>query len=96
MALAVKCNKGHSYIAPDIVGNLPKGAPVCPECRAEWNPKNIPHISTWRGKPVSEYSKDELIVIIGELGKSLEQERKHARANIDFYDGIFRQALTRM
>ena len=32
MALSVKCDKGHSYVAPDIVA---PGMGGCPVCRAE-------------------------------------------------------------
>lgn len=39
MALAMRCNKGHSYIQPDIVEELPEGAPTCPTCRGEWMAK---------------------------------------------------------
>jgi len=36
VALNVVCDKGHSYIQPDIVRGLKHGEPICPECREEW------------------------------------------------------------
>lgn len=37
MALEIKCDKGHTYIQPDIVvGDWPDDAPRCPKCFAEW------------------------------------------------------------
>lgn len=38
MALQLRCERGHSYLAPDIVDRkeLPAGAPHCPHCRLEW------------------------------------------------------------
>ena len=36
MALSMKCDKGHSYVQPDIIRGLKHGAPICPECREEW------------------------------------------------------------
>lgn len=37
MALSMICEKGHHYIAPDIIrGELPPGMPLCPECAKEW------------------------------------------------------------
>jgi hypothetical protein len=37
-------------------------------------------ISTWRGKPLDDYSKDELIAIVIELGQMQQQEaHEHIR-----------------
>jgi hypothetical protein len=38
MALAMKCPKGHSYVAPDIsrLGPFLQGEPACPECAEGW------------------------------------------------------------
>ena len=33
MALLVRCDKGHTYVQPDIIEDLPEGMPICPECR---------------------------------------------------------------
>ena len=40
--------------------------------------------STWMGKVLSEYSKEELIEIIEQMGKMQDQERQMHREHIDF------------
>ena len=37
MALAFKCDQGHSYVAPDLLPvDWIEDMPLCPECRQEW------------------------------------------------------------
>ena len=37
----------------------------------------------WNGKPLSDYTKDELIGIIGELGQIMLRERKQTDRMLD-------------
>lgn len=47
-------------------------------------------ISLWRGKKLDEYSKDELIEIVIELGTSLEQESHEHSRQLDVLSEILR------
>jgi hypothetical protein len=40
--------------------------------------------STWKGKILSEYSKEELIGIIEEMGRIQDQERQMNKEHFDF------------
>lgn len=40
--------------------------------------------STYRGKPLEEYTKDELIVILEEMGLMYQQQLKSAHDDLDF------------
>jgi hypothetical protein len=58
MALLVKCSEGHSYVAPDIiVGELPEGAPTCPECYKEWETRQ-PSDPPWSLEVVRDFLED--------------------------------------
>jgi hypothetical protein len=44
---------------------------------------DLPKIAFWMGKPVTDYSKDQLVEIVAVLGRQLEHERKRHRIMFD-------------
>lgn len=49
-------------------------------------------ISTWQGKPLDQYTKDELIEIVIELGQSLEQEHHEHSRQLDVLSGLLNKS----
>lgn len=54
---------------------------------------NIRKISTWRGKKLDEYSKEELIDIVVELGQALEQEHHEHNRQLDVLESLLGKPL---
>jgi hypothetical protein len=47
-------------------------------------------ISTWRGKPLEDYAKEELIEIVIELGQMQQQESYEHSRQLDVLSGLLR------
>jgi hypothetical protein len=53
--------------------------------------KSVSLVSTWRGKKLDEYSKAELIEIVCELGRSLEQEHYEHSRQLDVVSDLLKK-----
>jgi hypothetical protein len=45
-------------------------------------------ISLWRGKPLTYYTKEELIEIVTTLGRQVESERASHKATLDIWSNF--------
>lgn len=45
-------------------------------------------ISLWMGKPLTDYTKEELVEIVNTLGREMESERARHRATLDIWSDL--------
>lgn len=53
---------------------------------------HIPTVAFWQGKPLHDYSKEELIQIATVLGRELDSERNRHMGTLDLFSQSIKKA----